>query len=399
MSLRKTPLAWHNLTHDWRRLSMAIAGVCFAILLMFVQRGFQHALFDSQVKIIDDLNPELADIIILSKARYALPTGLRFPLVRLQQASSTPGVQAAYPLYLESEVSLLKKAGHFSHPIRVIGVDLEASLFQNEAIGRSVTDLQSPDTAIIDIDSKRTKFPFSLDQPLMLKEEEAQLAGRPVQLVGSFSLGRDFATTEGNLLMSDRNFAAYFPFRAAGSDPLSVVDVGVVQLEEGFDPAEVVASLEQEYKHTNDVVVLTREDFRQREVRFWDRATPIGIIFITGTILGFVVGMIICYQIIYSDIADHLAEFATLKAMGYTKGYFIRLIVRQSIYLSLLGFIPGVLLSWGVFQVVSASAGLMMSMTPLHRVALVLVLTMVMCISSGLLALRKLEAFDPADLF
>jgi putative ABC transport system permease protein len=173
----------------------------------------------------------------------------------------------------------------------------------------------------------------------------------------------------------------------------------VVQLQEGADPAGVVASLKQTFKHTKDVDVLTREDFRQREIRFWDRATPIGIIFLSGTLLGFGVGMIICYQIIYSDISDHIAEFATLKAMGYTRFYFIRLIVRQSVYLSLLGFVPGVLLSWGVFQIVSAKTGLMMSMTPWHRVALVLVLTMVMCITSGLLALRKLEAMDPADLF
>ena len=69
IKLAKTPLAWKNLTHDVRRLVVAICGVAFAVLLMFTQVGFQNALFDSQVKLIDDLQGEL---FLVSKAKYTL---------------------------------------------------------------------------------------------------------------------------------------------------------------------------------------------------------------------------------------------------------------------------------------------------------------------------------------
>jgi putative ABC transport system permease protein len=58
--LAKTPLAWKNLTHDVRRLLVAIGGVAFAVLLMFTQVGFQNALFDSQVKLIDDIEGDIS---------------------------------------------------------------------------------------------------------------------------------------------------------------------------------------------------------------------------------------------------------------------------------------------------------------------------------------------------
>jgi putative ABC transport system permease protein len=146
------------------------------------------------------------------------------------------------------------------------------------------------------------------------------------------------------------------------------------------------------------VFVFTRDQFRRQEVKFWDDSTPIGIIFTAGKIIGFVVGMVICYQVIYSDIADHMPEFATLKAMGYSTGYFLRLIVAEAVLLSLIGFVPGLLISTGLYSVLAESTGLQLRMT-LDSLVLVLVLTNAMCIASGMLAVRKLLAADPANLF
>jgi putative ABC transport system permease protein len=146
------------------------------------------------------------------------------------------------------------------------------------------------------------------------------------------------------------------------------------------------------------VFVLTRQQFRDREVKFWDDSTPIGIIFTAGKIIGFVVGMVICYQVIYSDISDHMPEFATLKAMGYSAGYFLKLIVSEAVLLSFIGFVPGLIISTGLYSILADLTGLQLQMT-VHSVILVLVLTNAMCIASGLLAVRKLLAADPANLF
>jgi putative ABC transport system permease protein len=181
-----------------------------------------------------------------------------------------------------------------------------------------------------------------------------------------------------------------------GRDPLSVVDLGVVQVKSGADLADVRRRLDDLLD--DRVWVLTREQFRGQEVKFWDDSTPIGIVFFAGTVIGFVVGWVICYQVIYSDITDHMPEFATLKAMGYGTRYFLGLIAAEAVLLSFIGFVPGAIASTGLYALLANSTGLLLRMT-LPSMALVLVLTLAMCLLSGMLAVRKLLSADPATLF
>jgi len=392
----KTPLAWKNLTHDWRRLAVAIAGIGFAVLLMFTQVGFQNALFDSQVKIITDLK---GDIFIVSKAKYTLAAEKRFSISRIHQARSCSGVRGAYPVYSELTTSVLRKIdagrGNRGYPLRALGFHLGDPVFRSEVIDQQKDRLRSPGTALIDVKSKARKFEFDMQKPDELSQYGVELAGKKLTLVGTFDLGTDFAH-DGNLVMSAESFAKYFPHRKRMGDPLSVVDLGVVHLLPGFSAAEVKQRLEDTLD--KDVVVHTREEFRAAEIKFWDKSTPIGTIFLAGKIIGFVVGMVICYQVIYSDIADHMPEFATLKAMGYPTGYFIRLIMAESLLLSLIGFLPGTVVSRALYAWLAGKTGLHMLMS-LECIVFVLIATIAMCIASGMLAVRKLLSADPATLF
>jgi putative ABC transport system permease protein len=394
--LAKTPLAWKNLTHDVRRLVVAICGVAFAVLLMFTQVGFQNALFDSQVKLIDDIE---GDIFLVSKAKYTLAAEKRFPISRLNQARSCPGVQGAYPLYTELTTSVVRKIengmGNLGYPLRSIGFHLDDPIFRSDEINRQLPKLRTKSTALIDQRSKQTKFPFPLDDDAALEQQYVDLAGKKLTLVGTFDLGTDFAH-DGNLVMSAESFADYYPHRVRFGDPLSVIDIGIVQLSPDADVYEVRDFLE----HTldKDVYVLTRDQFRTEEIRFWDESTPIGTIFLAGKLIGFIVGMVICYQVIYSDIADHMAEFATLKAMGYTTNYFVALIVTEAVLLAVVGFLPGSVISAGLYGWLSNRTGLLMVMS-LGGLLFVFAMTVAMCVASGLLAVRKLLAADPASLF
>jgi putative ABC transport system permease protein len=114
--------------------------------------------------------------------------------------------------------------------------------------------------------------------------------------------------------------------------------------------------------------------------------------------MGFVVGIVICYQIIHADISDHLREFATLKAMGYQTPFFLQLVLKQSLYLSLLGFVPGVAISYVAYVLLTYITGLTMELT-LPLALSVLGVTVVMCLVSGMLAVNKLLRADPAELF
>jgi putative ABC transport system permease protein len=177
---------------------------------------------------------------------------------------------------------------------------------------------------------------------------------------------------------------------------LDLVDIGLVNVSNAADEDEVYRALER--LAPEEVLVYRRADFVAREKAFWSKNTPIGIIFGIGTIMGLIVGAIICYQIQFTDISEHMHELATLKAMGYGNRYFWGLVLSQSFYLACLGFVPGWLVSWALYDVLASASGLVMRLT-LERIALVWVLTLLMCLASGLLALRRLWRADPASLF
>lgn len=387
----RVPLAWKNLTHDWRQLALALAGVAFAVLLMFQQRGFNHALFDSTVELVRRLD---TDLLVFNRARFALTSELRFPREILDRLASEPGVESVQPLYLENKLATAQRPGLAARPIRVVGVELNALPFQDGAgeVPAAVALLQRPDTALLD---RLSKTNYGFDMALVQRgvEQTCELAGRKLRVAGLFSLGRDFAH-EGNLVMSASNFAKYFRYRAA--DPLSVVDFGLVKLAPRTDHAAVLRSLQASMPA--GVEILTRAEFEQREIRFWARSTPIGVIFAIGAGIGFAVGVIICYQILANDIADHYREFATLMAMGYGRKYFFQLVLQQAWWLAILGYLPGLGLSWLLFQVNASWTGLLMQLT-WERSLTILLLTLVMCSLSAIFAIRKLFAADPASLF
>ena len=386
----RTPLAWKNLTHDLRRLAVAVAGVGFAVVLIFMELGFLNALLESTVQVLRKLNGE---VLIVSKSKYALPAMQRFDRARIEQAKGIPDVQAVYPFYIETLGAVLRERKARGYPIRVLAFRANDPVLNMPQVAERHDELPRAGAALADV-ACRAKFGIPRADR-NLDDFVGELAGQPIQLIGHFRLGVDF-TNDGNLIMTAANFAQFFPNRAPGYEPLDRVDIGIVQLAAGADPTAVRDALRGVLP--GDVDVLTKDELIAREMDFWRRNAPVGYIFLIGVYVGFIVGVVICYQIIYSDIADHMKEFATLKAMGYGNSYFLGLVLRQALYLSLLGYLPGLLLSCGCYGVLTSITGLTMEMTAGVAV-LVLLVTIAMCGASGILALRKLLSVDPADLF
>ncbi|MDA0657583.1 MAG: ABC transporter permease DevC [Planctomycetota bacterium] len=387
-SLRSTPLALLNLFYDWRRLAIAVSGIGFAVVLMFMQTGFKNALFDSTVEVLKRLDGQ---ILIVSSAQYSLVSAEGFPRQRLFQARACPEVAATYPLYIEN--GIWQSLGHKAYPIRVLAFRPGDRVFNLPEVNDALELLSEPGTALIDRMSKRVLG--IVRKAAEITQQKAELSGRTLRLVGSFQLGTDFVN-DGNVLMGAENFRKFFPARVPGGDTLSRVDMGVVHLHPHASVDLAVAHLTKILPQ--DVKVFERQKFIGNEILFWNRSTPIGFVFSMGTIVGFVVGMIVCYQVIHSDISDHMGEFATLKAMGYRSRYFYGLILQQSCYLSFLSFVPGCLISILLFQALSSWTGLLLVMN-VQRAIAVFLLTMLMCVVSGIMALRKLLEVDPAELF
>jgi len=391
----RTPLAWRNLTHNVRRLLVAVSGVVFAVVLMFMESGFRNALFDSTVALVRNF---AADLVLVSRSRYSLSTSARFPVNTLWFVRGFPGVESAHPIYVETFTALMRNPGHRSRPIRVVAFDLRDRVFVDDLeriVDAHRSHLTNPRAALIDLASKESIYRLDPARASLAHPLEVELGGRQIQLIGSFQLGTDFANN-GTLLMGLENFVFYFPVRDMSGDPLSAVDMGLVVCAPGADPRVVQQQLQAAVG--SNIGVYTRRELVDKEIHVWDSNTPIGVIFRVGMIMGFIVGILICYQVLYNDIADHMAEFATLVAMGYGQRYFVGVVVREALYLSLLGFVPGLCITWILFQLITFWTGLTMTLS-LANIAATLALTVVMCVVSGLLAVRKLLAADPASLF
>ncbi len=386
----QTPLAWKNLTSSPSKCLLAATGVGFAVILMFMQIGFRNALLDSNVQIFRLFS---ADLVVISRARYNVSTEQRFPRHLLDQATAQKGISASCAVYAERGTASIQVQGYRARPIRVIAMQLARDFFADPRLFNQLSAADKQNAGLVDRRSK-SEYGFGEDTAA-LKQQHIELNKKAISVVDQFTLGTDFAH-DGTVLISERMLPSYFPWRSRSGSPLDVIDIGLLRAERG---ADLLALRNQIQKLAPDQIqVFLTQDLINQELRFWSRSTPVGVIFGIGTIMGLVVGAIICYQIQFTDISEHMPEFATLKAMGYRPFYFWSLILCQSLYLACLGFIPGLLISWGLYAFLAEASGLVMRMT-WDRILLVWLLTLAMCVVSGALAIRNLFRADPASLF
>lgn len=383
---RRVPLAWLNLCESRRRLLASVSGVSFAVVLMFLELGFLHGLYDSQTRVAELLN---ADLIMMHRHKEALVPSLAFSRRRLVQARGFEGVAAAWPLYVEEYHARWKSAGTGSeHPILVYGFDPDDPVLLIPEVAAQAYKLRQPDTALLDRRSKAVYGELAADV-------SAELSGRAIRVVGTFPLGPDFRV-DGNVLLSDRTFFKLFSKPSTAAAFPGHVELGLIKVSRGADPLEVRSRLESALPH--DVRIVTRREFIEQIRRFWGVSKPVGYVFGLGTALGLIVGIVICYQIQYSGVLDRLPQYATLRAMGYSKAFLVKVVLQEAVFQALLGFVPGLLISGGLYWLLHAASGMRMRLLP-ERMLLVLGLTVVMCAVSGALAVRKALRADPAEVF
>jgi putative ABC transport system permease protein len=380
----RTSLAWSLLAHDKKRLFLSVVGVAFAVFLMFIEMGFLNGVYDSQTLLIRRLN---ADLVMLNRLKDALTPTKPFSRRRLVEALRFPGVQAVYPLYM-SEGGAWKNGHGRIDWITAVAFDPRDPVLLFPELNAFRDALQQPDTAIADLRSRSFFGPL---RPGTVSE----LNGRRIRLVGQFSLGPDFRV-DGRLIMSDRNFVRYFPDLRTGRPDFDRIELGLIKAVPGTDLEQLRRRLQEMLP--DDVRVLTRDGLEREERRFWAANQPVGIVFGLGMLVGFVIGVTICYQILFTDVHDHQAEFATLKAIGYADSALVGTVLREGLYLSLAAFLPGLGISLLLYSSLEHMTGITMQLTWL-RLAVVLVLTVVMCLVSAALAIRKVLRSDPAEVF
>ena len=379
------PLGWLQLWHRKLRFVVALCGIAFAVMLILMQLGFRASLFESAVRYHRLFN---YDVAIFSRDSQYIVAPEPFSKRRLYQARAVDGVESISPVYLGR--------GNWKNPdtlatriIYVIGMDPEDDVLNAPGLaeGRRVISLE--DVALFD-DASRPEYGRIPAHFRAGETVRTEINDREIQIGGLFTVGTSFGI-DASLVTSADNFLRIFPNR-----PRNSIDLGLVRVAPGVDPAAVRDQMRALLPE--DVVVLTRQDFITREMDYWNGATPIGFVFTFGSIIGLVVGTVIVYQILFSDVSDHLAEYATLRAIGYSNGYVSRVVVQQALILAVLGYLLGMLAAVQLYGVTRNATKLPMELT-LSRAGLVLAATIIMCAFSGFLALRRVRTLDPAEVF
>jgi putative ABC transport system permease protein len=379
------PLAWLQLIKQRGRLLAAVAGIAFAVILALVQMAFQAALYVSITQLYSHLD---ADLILISPRYQCVIATENFPERRLYQALAVDGVDSISPLYM-SMAQWKNPVDHHERQIFVIGFKPRAGVFDLPVVNDNLARIAESGVVLFDEGSRPEFGPVGK----LFRQNGSvitEISHRRVEVVGLFRVGASFAN-DGNVITSDMNFLQLVPYRKFG-----IVDVGLIKLRPGTDVEATRAKLAETLPV--DVTVLTKQGFLDREKNYWGSNLPIGFIFQASLVIGLIVGAVIVYQILYSDVSEHLSEFATLKAIGYSDRYLFWVVLQEALILSVLGFIPGVLLALGVYQIARTATVLPIRMT-LMRLVVVYPLTAAMCMLSAALAMRKLRSADPAEIF
>lgn len=375
--------AWRMLIHDRRRLGLSCVSIAFAVVIMFMQMGFFNGLRDSQASLARYL---AADLVMSHRDKDNLKSPEEFSRKRLRQALGVAGVVDAVYVHARAAYWWNPQDGSRNR-LLVLGVDPDRPGFTFPGLEELGGQLKRPNTVLYDRLSRGELGEIGVGTV-------ATLGDARVEVAGLFELGANF-TYEGHVIAGYETFYRIFSRR----DPVRVVDdisLGLLTLAPDADPAGVQARLRAELP--GDFQVLTRAEVEAREKAYTTRSTPAGVIFGVGLLVALAIGVMICYQLLYNEIQDHLRQFATLKAIGYGTRDLHRIVVAEALLLSLFGFVPGLVVTTALYLGVERLSEIVMDLSA-DRVLFILVLTVVMGAASAALALRQVVRADPAELF
>ena len=382
---QEPPLGWAQLSHQKIRMIVAVSGIAFADILIFMQLGFYTSLFGGITRIHEHLN---GDIYLVSARAKTLIDGQNFSHRHLYQADAVEGIASASPFYY-ANAGWINPWEKKVTSVAILAFDPARPVLDLPEVNQQLSQIKLPDKVLVDRLARPDLGPIA-ETLTQGKPVTTEMSERRISVGGMFTLGSTL-WVEGYLITSDWNY-----LRLYGADSIDNVTVGVLQVDSGAEVEKVKQMLKA--RLPGDVAVMTHQEFMAAEKEFWEQNHPAGTIFNFGVVMGFIVGVVIVYQVLFADVNDHLAEYATLKAMGYPNKSLLVVVFQEAIILAVLGFIPGFGVSIGMYSLLETLTKMPLAMQ--SAVALrVFFLTLIMCSASGAIAIRKLQSADPAEVF
>jgi len=414
-------IARKNLFEDIPRFLVAQAGIMFAVSLVTIQTGILRGFTRSTTLLIDQSQ---ADLWVASKDMVQIELTLPLAVDQLRVAQQVPGVGRAEALIFRPV--LWRNSQDEIAPVRVIGFDPQGQLFAPQNITQgSLSALKQPFSVMVDETNAGS---------LNLKTLNAQgaIGPLPARLVG-LTRGTQSMVSSSFLFTSLENANAYVnspvsstlqcrsqtgseevqctntyetapadsgplnpspavPRRLNLGDPITYI---LIRAQPNQDLAVLKQRLETALPNTH---AYTQAEIATKTRNYWQKRTGIGFVLGLGAAVGIIVGVVIVGQILYSSVSDHLREFGTLKAMGASDWVIYSVIVEQALWMAVLGYLPSLVLCFGVSTWTSATQGILILITPATALG-VFGITIVMCVSSALFAIQKVTRVDPAIVF
>jgi len=390
------PLGRKNLFEDIPRFLVAQAGVLFAVGLVAIQLGIFDGFVKSAGLAIDESS---ADIWVAAKEMLYFELTLPMPYQRLAQAARVPGVARAEPMIVQTTV--WRGPDHKAEYIRVIGFHPSGALFvPGPVTSKDLAALRAPNTALVDRSNLKALNVGGIGGSGRIGASHVRIVALTHGTQPIISATFIFASLE-----NARTYLAPpmprlpFVFRIAsapgGFGPGDNISYILVKATPGANISALKARLDAALPGTR---AYTKLEMADRTRAYWRKRTGLGFVLGLGALVGFIVGMAVVGQILYTSVADHIKEYGTLKAIGAPDRLFYAIVIEQAALMALTGYVPGIGLSLLVAVWAQAHRGILILITP-ATAALVFGVTLGMCILAGGFAVQRALRVDPAIVF
>ncbi len=375
----KVPLAWRILTYDKRRTTLALIGIFMAILLVFVELGFFYAVPRGGLLLYDNMRFDL--LLTSDQYEYQAQPDV-FPLSQLERVRNSADVAEATPIYF-GFAKWKSGEGDLWPDVFMIGFDPASHIFIPDSINRQTAVLDQVDTVLVDSSTRPMFGPLDTGRIVEIDDHKVTIGGQ-------YDLGTGFMGL-GVALTSTANFARLFPQRGS-----AIVNLGAIRLKPEVDPKRAADDLQK--LAGAGTRIFTRQQLDADETAYWTTRTSVGIIFGSGLLISLVVGIMIVYQIVSTQVGRQLPQFATLKAIGYRDRSLAATVSAMSLLIVIVGFIPATAAALGLYALIRQETLLPVMMSEMRLLA-VFAAALGMAMISALLSVAVLRRADPADVF
>ncbi len=370
-------LARKNLLHDKLRFLITVAGVAFAVTLVFVQVGLFLGLLDNASITIEHLG---ADLWVTSKNTPNIDFAQTFPETAVQRVRSVPGVERADNLIVWFMTMALPSGAKEGTLIYALE-DFERWRFPWNVTEGDLSDLRRGNYLFLDESAKKRFGEFHVG-------EYREMIGHRLKIIGKTKDALSFSTTP-IVFLDFRRAQELSPDELQGNTTYILV-----RLAPGADVEAVRREIQRRLPH-NDVH--TGPEWASLSRRYWVESTGLGLNLAMTIFLGCLVGVVVVAQTLYASTMEHIKEFGTVKAIGGSNLDIYRILAEQATISAIVGFLLGGAFSW-LLGPGMAKIGLKLIISPSFA-AIVGVGTLILCLAAAMISFRKVARIDPALVF